>query len=193
MFAITQNSLLCFLNTLFCFYSIYLPVLYLHTSCLFFYYVLLLSPHLSLTLLLSMLCISNSLFTFSLTFFFTHLLLFSSLSSSPPLCRPHQCSRSLVSLVSQLAQRTGRHMGGLFCNPAGHTTLAQEKGGLMGCTEGGEGVREDLEGLYYYLPTYTFSASLRLQADGLSLFFPHRRRGLASLHPLCEFEVLRRR
>lgn len=135
----------------------------------------------------------NSLFTFSLTFFFTHLLLFSSHSSSPPLCRPHQCSRSLVSLVSRLAQRTGRHMGGLFCNPAGHTTLAQEKGGLMGCTEGGEGGREDLEGLYYYLPTYTFSASLRLRADGLSLFFSHRRRGLASLHPLCEFEVLRRR
>lgn len=68
MFAITQNSLLCFLNTLFCFYSVYLPVLYLHTSCLFFYYVLLLSPHLSLTLLLSMLFIH----------FLTHFLLYSS-------------------------------------------------------------------------------------------------------------------
>lgn len=70
-------------------------------------------------------------------------------------------------------------MGGLFCNPAGHTTLAQEKGGPPppfpvpeGMHRGRGGVREDLEGLYYYLPTYTFSASLRLRADGLSLFFP---------------------
>lgn len=65
-------------------------------------------------------------------------------------------------------------MGGLFCNPAGHTTLAQEKGGggADGMHRGRGGVREDLEGLYYYLPTYTFSASLRLRADGLSLFFP---------------------
>lgn len=64
-------------------------------------------------------------------------------------------------------------MGGLFCNPAGHTTLAQEKGGgADGMHRGRGGGREDLEGLYYYLPTYTFSASLRLRADGLSLFFP---------------------
>lgn len=64
-------------------------------------------------------------------------------------------------------------MGGLFCNPAGHTTLAQEKGGgADGMHRERGGVREDLEGLYYYLPTYTFSASLRLRADGLSLFFP---------------------
>lgn len=42
----------------------------------------------------------------------------SSLSPSPAL--------QLGIVVSRLAQRTGRHMGGLFCNPAGHTTLAQE-------------------------------------------------------------------
>ena len=59
-------------------------------------------------------------------------------------------------------------MGGLFCNPAGHTTLAQEgvegEGGWWDvCVRGGGG-------LYYYLLSYTFATSLRLQADGLSLF-----------------------
>lgn len=88
----------------------------------------------------------------------------SSLSPSPEL-------QELGIAVSQLAQRTGRHMGGLFCNPAGHTTLAQGRGwgGWWDARREGSG-REDWAGLYYYLPTYTFRASLCLWADGLSLF-----------------------
>lgn len=42
--------------------------------------------------------------------------------SSPP--SPSPALQELGIAVSRLAQRTGRHMGGLFCNPAGHTTLA---------------------------------------------------------------------
>lgn len=43
-------------------------------------------------------------------------------------------------------------MGGLFCNPAGHTTLAQERGkgegGLMGCREEDRGGRGRTEAGY---------------------------------------------
>lgn len=60
--------------------------------------------------------------------------------SSPLL--PSPALQELGFAFSRLAQRTGRHMGGLFCNPAGHTTLAKGKGGrpgLMRCKEGEEG------------------------------------------------------
>lgn len=143
-------------------------------------------------LLLTFLFISLSSPSFLSLSFFTHFLLLLSLSSSfslsfflnflflprpwptPPLSRrPHQRSWSLVSLFSWLAQRGGRHMGELFCNPAGHTTLAWEGVGVGGgrmqrARRGGR--REEETGLYGYFLTYTFAASLCLWHDGLSLF-----------------------
>lgn len=77
----------------------------------------------------------------------------SSSSSSSPL-------QELALAVSRLAQRTDRHMGGLFCNPPGHTTLATVQGwgaGLMGSI---------------LLPSiYTFPASLRGGLDGIFPLF----------------------
>ncbi|KAF3840220.1 hypothetical protein F7725_018937 [Dissostichus mawsoni] len=55
-----------------------------------------------------------------------------SFSLSPPLPLPPSAPGTHGLAVSRLAQRTGRHMGGLFCNPSGHTTLAQGEGGEGG-------------------------------------------------------------
>lgn len=48
---------------------------------------------------------------------------------SPPSSSSSSPLQELALAVSRLAQRTDRHMGGLFCNPAGHTTLATAWGG----------------------------------------------------------------
>lgn len=84
---------------------------------------------------------------FSLFHFFVHFFLFL-LHSSPPLpsssssLSPSPALQELGIAVSQLAQRTGRHMGGLFCNPAGHTTPGIGEGervaGGIDETQGGE-------------------------------------------------------
>lgn len=141
MFAITQNSLLSFSQTHTCSLSLVFPY-YLHPppSLLpsFSIYLPLLSPpspslFLIFLLLPFLLPLLHILYSFSLSLFPLppSLVLFfsSSLSPSPAL-------QELGIAVSRLAQRTGRHMGGLFCNPAGHTTLIQEGGRGEGGADG---------------------------------------------------------
>lgn len=158
-----------------------------------------LSPSTSLFFHILLLCF---FFSYSLTSRAVHLLLFFSLSASffllhsclplPPSLNlffssslsPSPALQELGIAVSRLAQRTGRHMGGLFCNPAGHTTLAQERGGGWWDVGRERRGREDWAGLYYYLPTYTFAASLCLRADGLSLF-SHRWQEVSPRYIVC--------
>lgn len=115
----------------------------------------------------------------------THLSLPLSSLSPSPLCRPHQLSRSLVSLSLGWHREQPDTWEGCFVIQQVIPPWQREGGG------GGWGWwdaerkwsgRENLAGLYYYLPTYTFAASLRLQADGLSLFFLLTTGGLALLH-----------
>lgn len=84
--------------------------------------------HLLLLLCCIFFCSLYLLFCFFLLFFLpfpsTHLSLpFLPFSLSPLL--PSRALQELGIAVSRLAQRTGRHMGGMFCNPAGHTTLVK--------------------------------------------------------------------
>ena len=114
------------------------------------------------------------LFMICITVFFFHFLPLPFLSKHlsnlalPPLCRPHRHSSSLVSLsLSWHREQAGTWEGCFVIQqviPPWQWGGGGGGGGGCGGWGGGGG------GLYYYLLSYTFATSLRLQADGLSLF-----------------------
>lgn len=127
-----------------------------------------LSPSLHLFLILyfffpSSLASLTLLFTFSISFSLSHHF------SSPPLYRPHQRSRSLVSLSLGWHREQADTWEGCFVIQQVIPPWHKKEGGWWDARREGRG-REDWAGLYYYRPTYTFCASLCLWADGLSLF-----------------------
>ena len=166
-----------FLNTLsfsfhqFClskssFLSLPLCLSVLSPICLF------VSSFLNLLLFFLFLSLSSSFFSsigLSLSLLSSHPL---SSFSSPPLCNPCQSSRSWVALSLSWQREWADTWEGCFVIQQVIPPWHRKGGVLMGCREGRR--REAWAGLYYYLPTYTFLASLRLRADGLSLF-SHRR------------------
>lgn len=92
--------------------------------------------------------------------------------SSPPLCCPHQRSRSLVLLSLGWHREQADTWEGCFVIQQVIPPWQRERGGGPGWWDARRERRgrKDWVGLYYYLPTYTFAASLCLRADGLSLF-----------------------
>lgn len=87
------------------------------------------------------------------------------------------CShRELGIAVSRLAQRTGTHMGGLFCNPTGHTTLAYE-------TSRGGGLPWGCSGKKRTEPSYRGTLHLYHRCFPASARQWSLPEGLVSLHP----------